>query len=113
LSGKSDPLARDLTALSAGDGRIVVRWTLADARLSLRHLAWQRSGDGAAGSLGVALQAEHDDPRQRREAPVLALWDGRSLRIAAPEGESRGYAGDIAAAAGGWVLSAQKSDRAL
>ena len=55
---------------------------LPDPRLSLRHLALHPSGQVA-----VALQAEHDDPEARAQAPVLALLDPttQSLRSVLPE----------------------------
>src|SRR5690606_18435682 len=64
--------------------------------------------------VGVALQAEHDDPAQRRDAPLLATWDGRALRAAPPTPGAGGYAGDICVrAGGGFWLSATRSDALL
>lgn len=98
-----------LVALDARSGRHLGAWRLPDARLSLRHLAWH---PGLA-LLGIALQAEHDDPAQRARAPLLALFDGRDLRavaLPAPRAEAGGgYAGDIAATADGFVLSATRA----
>lgn len=69
---------------------------------------------GSPPLLGVALQAEHDRLEQRRAAPTLAVWDGRSLHVATQDASAGGYAGDIAAGpAGGFVISAQKVRRAL
>lgn len=60
--------------------------------------------------LGVALQAEHDDPAQRAEAPLLAVWDGQTLALPCRDASGGGYAGDIGAGpGGGFVLSAQKT----
>jgi hypothetical protein len=88
-------------------------WRLADPRLSLRHLAWHAT----SGTLGIALQAEHDDPAQRAAAPLLALFDGESLRAVAPPADrpavGAGYAGDIAATAEGFVLSASRAGALL
>jgi hypothetical protein len=78
-------------------------WRLTDKRLSLRHLA--RHADGV---VGVALQAEHDDPDERRRAPLIALWDGHQLRT----GEAavlEGYAGDIAAWPSGFLVTATRA----
>ncbi len=84
-----------LVCLDAGTGAPIGQWRLNDRRLSLRHLAW---GKGASGPiLGVALQAEHDDRDVRSSAPVLALFDGRSLRSVAAPMPLAGYGGDIAA----------------
>lgn len=74
-----------------GRGRSRGHWTLADRRLSIRHLA-ALPGGGVA----VALQAEHDDPAERQRAPVLALCDGRTLRPVAAPVPLGGYGGDVA-----------------
>lgn len=106
-------MAPALLRVDARDGRVSGRWTLPDARLSLRHMAW--SVDGERRLLGIALQAEHDEPDRRRQAPLLALWDGQALTLPLPHGgEGAGYAGDICAGPGGsFLLSAQRSGRAL
>lgn len=100
-----------LVLLQPQDGTALGRWQLDDRRLSLRHIAWSQ---GEAPLLGIGLQAEHDHAEQRAEAPVLALWDGRSLTLANRDASGKGYAGDIAAGpAGGFVLSAQKAGLGL
>lgn len=106
-----DRMAPSLVRLRAADGELLGRWQLSDARLSLRHLAW--TGPATRPLLGVALQAEHDDIVQRREAPTLALWDGRQLTLASFDMQATGYAGDIAAAGDGWVLSGQRAGLGL
>lgn len=76
-------------------------------------LAWNETPQGET-LLGIAMQGEHDDPTQRKAAPVLAVWNGQEIRIptASPIGE--GYTGDIMAGpGGGFILSAQLSGRAL
>lgn len=95
-----------LVRLDGRSGQLLGRWRLPDARLSLRHIAWAQ---GPKALLGIALQAEHDLPEQRAEAPLLALWDGQTLSLPSTDASGGGYAGDIAAAPGaGFVLSAQK-----
>lgn len=95
-----------LVRLDGRTGRLLGQWRLPDARLSMRHLAWAQ---GPAGLLGIALQAEHDLPEQRAQAPLLALWNGRDLSLPSADNRGGGYAGDITAApGGGFVLSAQK-----
>lgn len=95
-----------LVRLHGARGTPLGQWRLADSRLSQRHLAWS-----ADGTLGVALQAEHDDAAARRDAPALALWDGEALR---PVAGGEGYAGDIAGVpGGGLVISDATRDRAL
>jgi uncharacterized protein len=84
-----------LVCMDAGTGAPIGQWRLNDRRLSLRHLAWGRGATGPI--LGVALQAEHDDHEARSSAPVLALFDGRSLRTVAAPKSLAGYGGDIAA----------------
>ncbi|ACB32555.1 twin-arginine translocation pathway signal [Leptothrix cholodnii SP-6] len=106
-------MAPSLVRLDARSGALLGQWRLADARLSIRHLAWT---DDDSRRLGVALQAEHDTPQQRAEAPLLALWDGRSLQTpgARAPATAGGYAGDIAAGpGGGLILSGQKAGLGL
>lgn len=108
---QAERMAPSLARIAPGSGRLLGHWTLADARLSIRHMAW--SADATA-LLGLALQAEHDDPRERAQAPVLALWDGQSLALPCADTAAAGYVGDIAAGpAGGFVLSAQKQGKGL
>ncbi|MEN9627342.1 MAG: hypothetical protein RJA10_569 [Pseudomonadota bacterium] len=103
-----------LVRLAARDGALQGRWTLPDPRLSLRHLAWARPADGRPPLLGVALQAEHDDARDRAAAPVLAVWDGMQLQAVEQAASVNGYAGDICAAGpGGFAVSAQHASRGL
>jgi hypothetical protein len=89
--------------LDTRSGALLGQWRLPDPRLSLRHLAW----GGAPGQrvLGVALQAEHDDVAARKAAPVLALFDGRALRVAQAPPSLGGYGGDIAWANGAFAVS--------
>jgi hypothetical protein len=104
-------MAPSLVRLDPTRGSLLGQWRLQDSRLSLRHLAW---AEGGAPLLGVALQAEHDDADRRREAPVLAVWDGEQLRAIPADARAAGYAGDISAGpGGGFVISAQKSGRGL
>lgn len=103
-------MAPSLARLDPATGTRRGLWTLPDARLSIRHLAWA-AGPGPL--LGVALQAEHDRAEDRLAAPVLALWDGQSLRLQ-PASQAGGYAGDVAAGpGGGFVISAQMLGRGL
>lgn len=96
--------------LDGRTGVLLGRWRLADPRLSIRHMAW--SGEGGERRLGLALQAEHDDPARRVEAPALAVWDGNALRAATRHAGAMGHAGDIApAAGGGFVISHAKAQR--
>jgi hypothetical protein len=73
-------------------GRVLGEWRLVESNLSIRHLALAKDG-----TVGLALQAEHADPAQREHAPVLALFDGRSMRITESATTALGgYAGDVA-----------------
>lgn len=84
-----------LVCLEPRDGALQGQWRLDDARLSLRHLAWG-SRDGQP-VLGIALQAEHDDSNTRADAPVLALFDGQSVRaVDIPSPSLGGYGGTVA-----------------
>lgn len=108
-----DRMDPSLVRLDARSGELLGQWRLPDPRLSIRHLAWALDSEGPP-LLGVALQAEHDEPAHRREAPVLALWDGYALRIPSAVSSGSGYVGDIApAVGGGFVLSGQKAGRGL
>lgn len=110
-----EPMAPSLVQLQPASGRVLGQWQLDDPQLSLRHLAWaEPQAPGAAPLLGVALQAEHDSAEARRNAPALALWDGRSLRLPCSDAAAAGYVGDICAGPnGGFILSAQKVGRCL
>lgn len=98
-----------LVAFDLSSGRRLGPWRLDDPRLSLRHLAWHAS----SGTLGMALQAEHDDPAERAAAPVLAVFDGQRLRVAPPPVDGLGYAGDIESTTEGFRLSATRAGRVL
>lgn len=103
-----------LVRLDARTGRLDAQWRLEDPRLSLRHLAW--SGD-ASTTLGIAMQAEHDDADARAVAPVLALFDGDRLQTApSPQRQTppssqtlAGYGGDIAAHGDGFFVSCPRA----
>ena len=106
------------------------QWRLTDPRLSLRHLAWAgagatpHGGDASAAmatglTLGIALQAEHDDTAQRASAPLLAVlsWDEQpegELRLAQGQPSLAGYGGDVAVLGEGtaaqFVVSATRGD---
>jgi len=96
-----------LVRLGLNEGALRGQWRLQDKRLSLRHLA--RNGK----LIGIALQAEHDQPALRAAAPLLALFDGRELRLADPERMPAlaGYGGDIAAHEDGFAIGAPRADR--
>jgi len=93
-----------LVRLDPRTGRLLGQWRLDDARLSIRHLAQH-----AGGTVGIALQAEHDDATVKAQAPVLALFDGRALRTAATPLALAGYGGDIAATTSGFCVSVPRA----
>ncbi len=96
-----------LVCIHPASGDKLAQWRLADRRLSLRHLARH-----ANGMVGIALQAEHDDPAQRAAAPLLALLDARgdTLRAVSPLQAGTGYGGDIAATRHGWAISCPRDN---
>jgi hypothetical protein len=99
-------MAPSLVRIHPTRGTVLGHWTLPDEHLSMRHMAWASGGEPR---LGLALQAEHADPRERAAAPALAVWDGQSLTLPCTDTAAAGYVGDIAAGPdGGFVLSAQK-----
>ena len=106
-----------LVRVDAQTGEKLGEWSLRDKRLSPHHIAWNKPlGAGDAQSqrlLGIGLQAEHDAPHQRHEAPLLAVWDGQELKVPSFM-VAKGYAGDVAAGPnGGFVLTAQHANRIL
>ena len=104
VRGEMDRMDASLVRLDSRSGKRLGQWRLADPRLSIRHLA-----RGVSGLVGVALQAEHDDPETKAGAPVLALFDGNALLTAETPQPLAGYGGDIAATASGFVVSAPRA----
>lgn len=106
-----------LVRLDTGSGERLGQWRLKDVRLGLRHMAWNEpapSGAGASRLLGIALQNEHDDLTQRRNSPVLAIWDGDTLLTPSTLAAGGGYSGDIVAGPdSGFVLSCLRANVAL
>jgi hypothetical protein len=99
-----------LVRLDGRSGRPLGHWKLDDPRLSLRHLAWSGASSPDGPRLGVAMQAEHDDPAQRAAAPILAVLEGDRLHTPAGASGGRGYAGDISPAYdGGFALSSNQA----
>jgi hypothetical protein len=91
-----DRMDSSIVRLDATTGELLAQWRLDDHRLSLRHLAWNNASVNNP-VLGIALQAEHDTPEEKAGAPVLALFDGHTLRTASAPQSLAGYGGDIAA----------------
>lgn len=107
-----DRMNPTLVRIDPGSGEKLGEWSLRDKRLSPHHIAWNKPL-GASGQrlLGIGLQAEHDTPHQRQEAPLLAVWDGKELTVPSYM-VAQGYAGDVAAGPnGGFVLTAQRANR--
>lgn len=99
-----------LVRLRPDNGERLGQWRLADRRLGLRHMAWSHAVDGRAPVLGIVMQNEHEDALQRRQSPLLALWDGTQLQVPAAQGLGDGYAGDIAPTRdGGFLISSQRA----
>jgi len=108
-----DRMDSSLVLLDGRSGVLRGQWRLPDRRLSVRHMAWSTLPGLARPALGLALQAEHEDPARRADAPLLALWDGRALNVPTFGGGGAGYAGDIAPAEGGFVVSCQTTGQAM
>lgn len=96
-----------IVRLDAASGTLLGQWRLEDSRLSLRHLAWNDRGGKPV--LGIALQAEHDDPRAKANAPILALFDGQILRSVDAPVPLAGYGGSIAPLADGFAVGCPRS----
>jgi hypothetical protein len=108
-----DRMESSIARLDTASGAVLGQWRLQDPRLSLRHMAWSHALDGRP-LLGIGLQAEHDEPARRSQAPVLAVWDGTTLSIPTYAADADGYAGDICAAPmGGFLLSSNRTNSAL
>jgi hypothetical protein len=85
----ADGIASSLVHLDT-QGRLLGSWRLEEQDLSIRHLA--RAADG---TIGVALQAQRTSGVE--QAPVLAVFDGHTLRLAEPTDVALGgYGGDVA-----------------
>lgn len=110
-----------IVGLHPATGELLGQWRLPDNRLSLRHLAWAVPDDAnpisGGPTLGIALQAEHDDPVQKAAAPLLAVLDWAhqpegGLRLAQGQPALAGYGGDITLAGRGrtaqWLVSATR-----
>jgi hypothetical protein len=108
-----DRMDSSLVRLDARSGAIRGQWRLDDRRLSLRHMAWSDVDGSGRPLLGIALQGEHDDPSRRVEAPVLAVFDGERLAVPSRAADGAGYAGDVAPALGGFVVSSQQAQRVM
>lgn len=102
-----DRMDSSLARLDIRNGMRLDQWRLADTRLGMRHMAW--GSHAGTQVLGIALQAEHTDPAKQREAPVLALFDGRALRTAGAAAPLAGYGGDVAFAAGRFAVSCPRA----
>lgn len=92
-----------LVRLDAHSGDMLGQWRLDDPRLSLRHLAWNGQ------RLGIALQAEHNDPAAKAAAPVLAVFDGATLGAVPATTSLAGYGGSIAALGDGFAVSCPRA----
>ncbi len=98
-----------LVRLDPATGELLGSWRLHDRRLSLRHLALgnERAPNGKP-LIGIAIEAEHDDPARRAAAPVLAVWDGTELRTPTHVPVGKGYSSDIVAGPlGGFYLNGE------
>lgn len=102
-----DRMDSSLVRLSAAHGQLLGQWRLQDTRLGMRHVAWGEVGGRRI--LGIALQAEHDEPQIKGQAPVFALFDGERLRPVQASRPLAGYGGDIAYAAGSFAVSCTRA----
>ena len=102
-----------IVRLEGHTGRLIGQWRLQDRHLSLRHLAWSPDHQNTR-LLGIALQAEHDGTAAKGAAPVLALFDGNTLRaVPTPQHIApniHGYGGSVAATPAGWAVSCPRAN---
>ena len=104
---QAEPMDSSIVRVSAQDGALLGQWRLKDPKLSLRHIAWSH-GNGPR-MLGIALQAEHAGPSAKSTAPVLALFDGQTLRAVDSPRALAGYGGDIASAGNFFAVSCPRA----
>ncbi|MEN3112521.1 DUF1513 domain-containing protein [Uliginosibacterium paludis] len=108
-----DRMESSLVRINAENGELLGQWTLRDKQLSMRHIAWNTTPAGKR-VLGIAMQGQHEGADERRNSPVLALWDGKSLDIPSRSPLGLGYLGDIQPGpGGGFLMSAEIHDRAV
>lgn len=110
-----DDMNSSLVRIDIASGERLGQWRVTDQRLSLRHLA-VASSNAANGKplIGVAIQAEHDEPARRAAAPILAVWDGERLEIPSRMPIGNGYCSDIAAGPdGGFYLNGERANRVM
>ncbi|MDA0191166.1 MAG: DUF1513 domain-containing protein [Proteobacteria bacterium] len=108
-----DRMASSLVRLDIDSGELLGQWRVRDPRLSLRHLA-VATGNAPNGKpyVGIAMQAEHDEPARRAAAPIFAVWDGERLDIPSHMPIGQGYCSDIAPAPdGGFYLNGERANR--
>jgi hypothetical protein len=115
LKIQMDRMDASLVRLDTRSGELRGQWRLTDKRLSLRHIAWGELAPGSTRgqrTLGIALQAEHDDAAIKAAAPVLAVFDGERLQThaASPGQLLAGYGGDIVCVAGGFAVSCPRAN---
>ena len=113
-----DAMDSSLVRLDVATGELLGQWRLNDKRLSLRHLALASMAPNASADgqplVGIAIEAEHDDPGRRAAAPVLAIWDGRQLTTPTNVPAAKGYSSDIVAGpAGGFYLNGEFANKVM
>lgn len=112
--GRQTPIGTDpaLVLLDRQTGEKLGEWSLRDKRLAPHHIAWNRPLADGPTLLGIGLQAEHDDPDRRRDAPLLAVWDGKELTTPTHM-VADGYVGDVAAGPNGVLYDRERAERAI
>lgn len=106
-----DRMDSSLARLDIASGKLLGQWRMPDPRLSLRHLAIARDAAGHE-RVGVAMQAEYDDPATRKAAPIFAVLDGEALRIPSHMPVGAGFCSDISPGPnGGFYLNGERVNR--
>lgn len=110
-----DQMESSLVRLDPANGELLGQWRLRDSRLSLRHLALGTDlAPNGKPLVGIAIEAEHDDPARRAAAPILAIWDGVELATPSHVPVGKGYSSDIVAGpGGGFYLNAEFAHRVV
>ena len=107
-----------LSCMDAQSGAVIGEWSLADRRLSMRHLALSEVAHTASSPhqvlIGIAMQAEHDSLETRRLAPSLAIFRDDRLDVISTGTDALGYGADISAAPdGGFCVSSNRARKML
>ncbi len=94
-----------LSLIAWPSGKLLNEYILPDSALSIRHLAQAKDG-----SIGAALQSEHQDANAHIDAPLLAILRKGKFQLAEQSDGLQGYGASIAAVGNTFLVSALKGN---